>query len=66
VIEAGVVFGDAVPRWKFGGHNIPRQDSWPVWLCDHFGGVRSVRVFSDDTIEPKSRATNMPDAHSSD
>ena len=40
-----------VPRWYFGGHSIPRDDSWPAWLRDHFGGVRSVRVFVDDTIE---------------
>jgi hypothetical protein len=43
-----------VPRWKFGGHNIPREDGWPAWLRDHFEGVRSVRVFPDDTIEPCS------------
>lgn len=40
-----------VPRWYFGGHSIPRDDSWPAWLRDNFGGVRSVRVFVDDTIE---------------
>ena len=40
-----------VPRWYFGGRSIPRQDEWPAWLRDHFGGVRSVRVHADDTIE---------------
>jgi hypothetical protein len=41
-----------VSRLCFGGHSIPREDSWPAWLRDHHGGVRSVRVFADDTIAP--------------
>jgi hypothetical protein len=40
-----------LPRWYFGGHSIPRQDSWPAWLRPG-SSVRSVRVFPDDTIEP--------------
>ena len=35
-----------VPRWYFGGRSIPRQDGWPAWLRDHFGGVHA-----DDTID---------------
>jgi hypothetical protein len=43
-----------VRRWKFGGHNIPREDGWPAWLRDHFEGVRWVLVFCDDTVAPCS------------
>lgn len=53
-IAAAIAAGEplVVPRWYFGGHSIPREDSWPSWLRDHFGGVKSVRVNADDTIEP--------------
>lgn len=44
-----------VARSIFGGHSIPRQDSWPAWLRDHFGGVKTVRVHPDDTVEPTDR-----------
>jgi hypothetical protein len=43
-----------VPRYRFGGHSIPRDDGWPAWLLDHFEGVRSVRVYADDTVAPWS------------
>jgi hypothetical protein len=39
-----------VDRRCFGGRSAPREDGWPAWLRDL--GVRSVRVFADDTIEP--------------
>jgi len=35
-----------------GEHPIPRDDSWPAWLRDHFGGVITLRILVDDTIEP--------------
>lgn len=41
-----------VSRWYFGGRSIPREDSWPAWLRDHFGGVKTIRVNADDTVEP--------------
>jgi hypothetical protein len=40
-----------VPRMYFGGHTIPRDDSWPAWLRP-YSDVKQVRVYSDDTIEP--------------
>jgi hypothetical protein len=48
-IAAGEPF--EVQRWYFGGHSIPRQDSWPAWLRPG-SDVRTVRVFSDDTVAP--------------
>ncbi len=44
-----------VPRWLFGGHSVPCDDSWPAWLRDHQMGVRTVRVCADDTVLPASR-----------
>ena len=48
-IAAGEPF--EVPRIRFGGYSIPRQDSWPAWLRPG-SDVRTVRVFADDTIAP--------------
>ena len=39
-----------VPRWKFGGRSVPRDDSWPAWLRDR--DVKTIRVFSDDRVVP--------------
>jgi hypothetical protein len=49
-LAAGAPF--EVPRWYFGGHSIPRDDSWPAWLRSPYSNVKRVRVFPDDTIAP--------------
>jgi hypothetical protein len=58
-IAAGEPF--EVPRMYFGGHRIPRQDSWPAWLRPH-SDVRTVRVYADDTIEPVEVGSDEPPA----
>lgn len=47
-LEAGEPFG--VSSLRFGGHSIPRRESWPAWLLPR-SDVRSVRVYADDTVE---------------